>query len=512
MNKISRSVALPSDIEEQLRSHLLREDGQEDLCLAFYKMSTGFVRFSALLCEVVLPSVGDRRVHGDVTFSGDYILRSALTARERKCGLAVLHSHPSASGWQKMSSMDMEAERGFANLVREITGMPLVGMTLGGEDISWSARHWDIGVGKSVSSSECENVRVVGDRLSVTWNDEMCPVPEFSDTQIRTLSSWGEKTQADLARQKVLIVGAGSVGLDLAVRLAATGLTNISVMDYDIVEPHNLDRLIGATPKDAMLRRQKIHIAKREIAKAATALSPNIDISDYSVCEEQGFKQALDSDLIFSCVDRPWARMVLNNLAYTDLIPVIDGGISISTGKDGQMLSSTWRSHTIRHGYPCMVCLRQLQPQLAGLDRKGELDNPAYIKGAPHLDPNSNAQNVALLSVSVTSAMLLQYVGFCVSPGRPPNRPANVQSLDWFMVGGGEIYLNKKHAHHPNCIYETEISGDQRQHDWTGKHPLAETKRKTAKQPPWNTRLLRKVDDMLAKTTTKWQSTNTGRR
>lgn len=508
MNSIARSVALPSVIEEQLRVHLLREDGQEDLCLAFYKASTGKERVSALLFEVVLPLCGDRSVHGNVTFSGDYILRSALAAKEKKCGLAILHSHPSGSGWQKMSSMDVEAERGFANLVREITGMPLVGMTLAGADISWSARHWDIGVGRDVSYSDCENVRVVGDRLSISWNDENCPVPEFSRTQIRTISSWGKKTQANLARQKILIVGAGSVGLDLAVRLAATGMKNISVMDYDIVEPHNLDRLIGATPKDVLLCRQKIHIAKREILKSTTAFSPSIHISDYSVCEEQGFKQALDSDLVFSCVDRPWPRMVLNNLAYTDLIPVIDGGINISTGKDGKMLSTTWRSHTIRHGYPCLLCLQQLNPQLAGLDKNGELDNPAYIKGAPHLDPNRNAQNVALLSVSVTSALLQQYVGFCVSPGRSQNRPAKVQSLDYFMAGGGEVYLKKHYAHTPNCIYEPEILGDDRQYDWTGKHPQAETKRNTAKQVSWNTKILRKIDDIIAKTTAKWQSTN----
>lgn len=505
MNNIGRSVALPSEIEEQLRVHLLREDGQEDICLAFYKMSTGSMRASALLCEVVLPSFGDRHVHGNVTFSGDYILRSALAAKDKKCGLAILHSHPLGSGWQKMSSMDMEAERGFSNMVREITGLPLVGMTLAGEDIGWSARHWDIGVGRSVSSSECENVRVVGDRLSISWNDEICPVPEFSKKQIRTISSWGERVQANLARQKILIVGAGSVGLDLAVRLAATGMNNISIMDYDIVETHNLDRLIGATPKDALLRRQKIHIAKREMLKSTTSLLPNIQISDYSVCEERGFKQALDSDLVFSCVDRPWARMVLNNLAYTDLIPVIDGGINIFTGKDGKMLSSSWRSHTIRYGYPCLVCLQQLQPQLAGLDRNGELDNPAYIKGAPHLDPNSNAQNVALLSVSVTSALLLQYVSFCVSPGRPQSRSANVEPLHYFMAGGGEVYLGKDHTHNPNCIYEQKISGDKRQYDWTGKHPLAENKRKIAKHVPWNTKILRKVDDIFTKAVSKWQ-------
>ena len=47
----------------------------------------------------------------------------------------------------------------------------------------------------------------------------------------------GERsTQTDLARRKVLVVGAGSVGLDVFVRLAASGLCHLTVMDFDVVE------------------------------------------------------------------------------------------------------------------------------------------------------------------------------------------------------------------------------------------------------------------------------------
>ena len=133
----------------------------------------------------------------------------------------------------------------------------------------------------------------------------------------------------------------------------------------------NLDRLIGASRRDARLRRPKIHVARREAEEAATASSYRIEVSDKSICEPDGLRLALDHDLIFSCVDRPWPRSVLNSLAYSDLIPVIDGGIAIDTFDNGAMRNATWRSHVVRPGRPCMSCSRQLDLGLVPLERAG---------------------------------------------------------------------------------------------------------------------------------------------
>ena len=78
---------------------------------------------------------------------------------------------------------------------------------------------------------------------------------------VRTVSAWSELIQANLVRRRVLVVGAGSVGLDVALRLAASGLQHITIMDFDGVEERNLDRLIGASRRDVALRRSKIHVA-----------------------------------------------------------------------------------------------------------------------------------------------------------------------------------------------------------------------------------------------------------
>ena len=387
-----------------------------------------------------------------------------------------------------MSGPDHDTEASYAHLVREVTGLPLVGMTLATGNNTWAARHWDSGTGRQYDCTHSINVRVIGEKASVSWNNDLRPPPQPTDMQLRTLSSWGEECQADLARRRVLVVGSGSVGLDIVVRLAASGLCHITVMDFDLVQAHNLDRLIGATQRDVRLKRPKNHVAFREGMKAATAANCLIDVSDLSICEPEGLLLALDHDLIFCCVDRPWPRAVLNALAYSDLIPVIDGGIAIDTFDNGKMRGATWRSHVIRPGRPCMSCNRQLDLGQVIPDQQGLLEDPKYIAGTGRSQEPAN-QNVAPLSVSASASLLAQYVSFCVAPaglGDPgPLRYAlsthHLERLD---------YTTKAY-----CVTESaEAVGDQHI-DLTGYHKQAEQMRRTARSPGFQTRLLRWVDE-----------------
>ena len=497
------SVAMTAATEEALIRRLVRDDGQEDVCLATYRPSTGLARFSSLIRAVVPPQPGDRLVHGNATVTANYILRAADAAQEDHCGLVLLHSHPGASQWQPMSGPDRDCEASYANLVREITGLPLVGMTLATRSRTWSARHWEIGVGRAVDCTHCTNVRVIGDRFALSWNDAIEPPPKPSGSQTRTVSAWGEQRQADLVRRRVLVVGAGSVGLDVLVRLAASGLCQLTVMDFDVVEVHNLDRLIGAALRDAHLRRPKIHVAGREATAAATAKRCSIEVSDRSICEPEGLRLALDHDLIFSCVDRPWPRAVLNSLAYSDLIPVIDGGIAIDTFDNGEMRNATWRSHVIRPGRPCMSCNRQLDLGTVALERQGLLDDPAYIQGVGEgrIPVNSN---VASLSANVAASMLAQYVSLSVAPGGL----GDPGPLQYALSAHNLEHRNDARSLH--CATEAaEGTGDHRV-CLTGLHEDAERKRQLSRSVGASLRLLRWVDDR-AQMLTRWLDRPMGR-
>lgn len=481
------SVAMTGETGAAMRDHLIRADGQEDVLAATYVLSTGLERTTALIRSVILPRDGERHVHGNASFTSDYVLRAASEARAAGHGLVLLHSHPGAEGWQRLSEMDRETESEYERVARTATTMPLLGMTLGGHDTAWSARFWF----DRTAPTWAESVRSVAPTLSVTWNDELRAAPRVTASQDRTVSSWGERAQGSISRLRVLVVGGGSVGLDVAQRLAATGLVTVGVMDFDAVETRNLDRMIGATRLDAALERSKVDVAARLMKSAATATQIDVRRHEVSITDPEGVSIALDYDVIFSCVDRPWPRAVLNGIAYADLIPVIDGGIALDTFDDGRMRNGIWRTHTLVPGRACMACIGQLVAGDVSLDKLGLLDDPEYIKGANREAPSR--QNVAALSASVSSAMLAQFVSLTAHPGRRGVPMALRYVLSTHLLEHSSAISG------PYCPYENATSvGDRRtpiaefRDDW---RTIVNTR--AAKTRPLRLRVLSRLEQLV---------------
>ena len=154
-----------------------------------------------------------------------------------------MHNHLSG-GWQNMSDEDLVAERDRISPPARATGHPLVGLTLG-TDGSWSARFWAWD-GERFNRSWCDKVRVAGRRLRFTFNDDTMPPPRRRPTLHRTIDTWGNARQSDIARLRIGVVGVGSVGCMVAEALARIGVEKLVLIDPDKVEMHNLDRLLYA--------------------------------------------------------------------------------------------------------------------------------------------------------------------------------------------------------------------------------------------------------------------------
>src|SRR5690606_10253833 len=120
----------------------------------------------------------------------------------------------------------------------------------------------------------CENVRVIGKGLSITYSDNLMAPVFDSSKQLRTISAWGSRTQEDLSRLRIGIAGLGSVGSIVAEILARTGISKFTLIDFDSVEEKNLDRLTNVFASDT--GRAKVLAVADGIRRSATA--PNVEI------------------------------------------------------------------------------------------------------------------------------------------------------------------------------------------------------------------------------------------
>jgi len=405
------SVALSHEVNAVLMKHLIRFDGQEDLIFALWTPSQGTNRLTGLIHTPLPPIEGDRQCHGNASFNPQYFERISKVAFKEKCGIAFLHSHP-GPGWQGMSKDDIVAETKYASAVAALTDLPLLGLTVG-SDGTWSARMWEHVRDRSYQRKWCHSVRCVGQRLAVNFNDTLIERPEFLETFKRTVTVWGEVNHINMARLRIGIIGLGSVGSIIAEALARMGMTRFVLIDFDEVQKHNLDRLLGATLDD--LGKLKIVVAEREIRKSATAARVDILPVPASVAEEVGYHAALDCDVIFSCVDRPRPRSILNHIAYSHLIPVIDGGIEVRFNKNLEFTGVDWQLQTVAPGRPCLDCLGVFNPADVSTEVEGKLDDPTYLRGLPESHRFKRNENVFPFSANLASLEILQFVALSTS-------------------------------------------------------------------------------------------------
>lgn len=399
---------MTTQLDSELRNHLERGDGQEDLCFATWAPATGLHRDSAILQRIIYPIKGERRVHGNASFNPQYLIRAAEVARDRNEGLAFLHSHL-GPGWQAMSNDDVIAEERITPVARGFTAMPLIGLT-SGNDASWSGRKWVMGPGRSITRHWATIVRVVGEGLGTTMVPrKVVPNPALD----RTSSVWGRSNQERIARLRIGVVGLGTVGSMVAEAISRMGSENLTFIDHDSVEEHNLDRLTNATSDD--IGRLKVEVAANAARRFGTASNLSLQTVAESCDSPAALACLLDCDLIFACVDRPWPRRILNQIAFAALIPVIDAGIRVRKRGD-RFVGADWHVHTVGPERRCLQCWRAFDPAEAGLDRDGLLDDPEYVAQLDPNDPLRSRSNVFPFGMCAASLAVLQACSLIVGP------------------------------------------------------------------------------------------------
>jgi molybdopterin/thiamine biosynthesis adenylyltransferase len=142
---------------------------------------------------------------------------------------------------------------------------------------------------------------------------------DLYDRQFR-LEGWSQKL---VKNARVLIIGVGGLGCEIAKNLAMLGVGHLDLVDLDIIEHSNLNRQVLFT--DARLGEPKAIVA----AKKLREINPNITIIGYHTSLERLDPSLYyNADVIIGGLDSMNARLNLNAQCIRFRKPLVDGGVS----------------------------------------------------------------------------------------------------------------------------------------------------------------------------------------
>ncbi|MHB8438521.1 MAG: HesA/MoeB/ThiF family protein [Acidimicrobiales bacterium] len=322
--------------------------------------------------------------------------RAAKRARSSGEALVITHSHPRDPKRPRFSPSDDYGEDQLIPKIQSRAPVPVAAVVVSPGGLS--ARITGPGSGERRALA----VHVVGESRAA---DGGVHADERFDRQLRVL---GREGQAILRSLTIGVVGAGGLGSHVIEQLVHLGVGKIVVVDPDRVTTSNLSRLVGATRIDAMLRRNKTHIARRLARRVGGGT--RIARIPRSVTYEDGARPLLDCDVIVGCTDNHWSRTVLNAIGYQFLIPVLDLGVELQAEALGGRVS--W----LMPGLGCLWCAGILDAERVRaeqLPRATYVEERArgYIVGLDEPAPAVISINGVVASLGVTE-LLARYTRF----------------------------------------------------------------------------------------------------
>jgi adenylyltransferase/sulfurtransferase len=152
--------------------------------------------------------------------------------------------------------------------------------------------------------------------------------------------------QEKLWQSHALIVGIGGLGCVLSQYLAASGVGELTLIDPDVIEAHNLQRQVLFSESD--INKNKSEAAKSKLNQLNSEIKVNA-IDKAFTLNSLTTEQINQFDIVIDCTDNLITRNALNQLCFNEKLPLVSGS---AIRMEGQVASFTMQANS--HCYACM--------------------------------------------------------------------------------------------------------------------------------------------------------------
>lgn len=340
--------------------------------------------------EVLFPSANEYLSQTAVfaQLSPTFVAHVTKRAKNGKLQLVFVHSHLAPSP-PHFSATDDEGERVLAQF---LSGRGLEGIH-GAMVLSPGGLR-----ARNLGNMREMQVVSVGSRRIVEF-DPAAPVGVNIDQYDRQIRAFGASGQQAIQQLRIAIVGLGGTGSVLSQQLVHLGIRDFLLIDPDLLELTNLNRVVCAREED--VGTSKVDLARRYIEGFSSHAKVQSIVGD--VCHASIAKELATADIIFGCTDSHGSRSVIQQVAYQFLIPCIDIGSTIAA-RSGEVTGIFGRIQLLSPGHGCLWCSSLLDPAEIRRDLMSDQERKLdpYIPGAREPAPSVISLNSTVVSMAVS--------------------------------------------------------------------------------------------------------------
>lgn len=428
-------VAIPGRLHAELQQHLLPPDGKEAAAIILCGRA-GTQRLRLVAHSLILiPHEQCRSREPDyIVWPGEFLAEAIAIAEDEDLSIILAHSHP--GGLFDFSLIDDESDRQTIPAIRQgwcgrRTSPPHGSAIM----VPGGAMRARLYVGDDPEA--CAWVECIGDDLPRWYADAR---PDAS------AMAFSDAMRGELARRRACVIGVSGTGSVVAEQVARMGFGGVVLIDFDRIEPKNLNRILNSTRADAGQARLKVEV----FAAAIRSYRDNIEIVSIaeSILSRGAVKAAADCDVLFSCVDSSEGRQIADLMAQAFGLPLIDMGVTIPTRRLGNgqpaIAEAMGRIDYVQPGGTTLwdrgvytpeslraEYLARAAPSAFEAER-----NEGYIRGAPQ-----EAPAVISLNMRAASAAVIEYLARAFPFRHDPNRLFT--RTIFRLAEGGEEYQSE---------------------------------------------------------------------
>ncbi|MBA2681685.1 MAG: ThiF family adenylyltransferase, partial [Ktedonobacteraceae bacterium] len=346
----------------------------------------------------------------------DFIHRSLveLTNRYDVDTLIDVHTHPFSQRHVAFSPTDDADERGFFQFLNEtFAGIKYASIVF--SQRQYSARVWTFRSHAIVARSaliKTQTSREGIESSDVHASDEKIAVADGSIFQRSALVLGLDVMRTIMHDQVISVIGVGGLGSVLAEHLIHMGFHTINLIDPDVLEVSNLNRVVGAYYEDAKQKRSKVEVVRHHL----TSINPHATVQAYhkDVHEKELESVLALSDWMIVATDTHASRLRVQELSIKYAVPLLSVGVNI-TVKENTIEDMSGEVITARVGDAlCLQCLNRINPIQVASERhpektiREELVKRGYVTGKEIKEPAVKTLNTFVATMAV-EVLINQY-------------------------------------------------------------------------------------------------------